>query len=64
MAKRDRAAMTAVAVNTEQSQDQAAVMVSLIQRAATDPAFDLEKLDQAAGRQGAMGSKRRRARHT
>ena len=35
-----------LAVNTEQSQDQSAVMVSLIQRAATDPAFDLEKLDR------------------
>ena len=35
-----------LAVNPEQSQDQSAVMVSLIQRAATDPAFDLEKLDR------------------
>ena len=35
-----------LAVNTEQSQDQSAVMVSLIQRAATDEAFDLGKLDR------------------
>ena len=35
---------TAVAVS--EPQDQSAVMVSLIQRAATDPAFDLEKLDR------------------
>ena len=35
-----------LAVNPEQSQDQSAVMVSLIQRAATDPQVDLEKLDR------------------
>ena len=35
-----------LAVNTDQSQDQSAVMVSLIQRAATDEAFDLGKLDR------------------
>ena len=35
---------TAIAVS--EGQDQSAVMVSLIQRAATDEAFDLEKLDR------------------
>ena len=35
---------TAIAVS--EPQDQSAVMVSLIQRAATDPQFDLEKLDR------------------
>ena len=46
-----------LAVNTEQSQDQSAVMLSLIQRAATDSGVRPREARQALGRTGTLGER-------